>query len=94
MWPILTLSNPTSGRGWFRQGRNYRLYKIRTAPLSERCSIENYYSKIIAGVLKNEKHLPKPEHIPANFIVLFNLLNRYHQYCLLYHQDKGKLRKS
>ena len=78
---------------WAR-GRNYRLCKIRTAPLSERSSIENYYSKIIAGVLKNEKHLPKPEHIPANFIVLFNLLNRYHQYCLLYHQDKGKLRKS
>ena len=39
-----------------RRGRNYRLYKIRTAPLSERSSIENYYSKIIAGVLKNEKH--------------------------------------
>ena len=77
-----------------REWRNYRLYKIWTAPLSERSSIENYYSKIIAGVLKNEKHLPKPEHIPANFIVLFNLLNRYHQYCLLYHQDKGKLRKS
>ena len=32
--------------------RNYRLYKIRTAPLSERCSIKNYYSKIKAGVLK------------------------------------------
>ena len=39
-----------------RGKRNYRLYKIRTAPLSERCSIENYHSKIIAGVLKNEKH--------------------------------------
>ena len=36
--------------------RNYRLYKIRTAPLSERYCIENYHSKIIAGVLKNEKH--------------------------------------
>ena len=36
--------------------RNYRLYKIRTAPLSERCSTENHYSKIIAGVLKKEKH--------------------------------------
>ena len=58
-----------------RRSRNYRLYKIRTAPLSERSSIENYYFKIIAGVQKNEKHLPKPEHIPANFTVLFNLLN-------------------
>ena len=40
---------------WGTIGRNYRLYKIRTAPLSERCSIENYHSMIIAGVLKNEK---------------------------------------
>ena len=51
------------------------LYKIRTAPLSERYCIENYHSKIIAGVLKNEKHQLKPEQIPANFSVLFNLLN-------------------
>ena len=36
--------------------RNYRLYKIRRAPLSERRSFENYHSKIIAGVLRNEKH--------------------------------------
>ena len=36
--------------------RNYRLYKIRTAALSERYCIENYHSKIIAGVQKNEKH--------------------------------------
>ena len=36
--------------------RNYRLYKIRTAPLSERYCIENYHSKIIAGALKIEKH--------------------------------------
>ena len=90
----LTLNGQFQPISLLSRVRNYRLYKIRTAPLSERSSIENYYSKIIAGVLKNEKHLPKPEHIPANFIVLFNLLNRYHQYCLLYHQDKGKLRKS
>ena len=29
---------------------------IRFGPLSERYCIENYHSKIIAGVLKNEKH--------------------------------------
>ena len=43
-------------QGEYTRSRNYRLYKIRTAPLSERYCIENYHSKIIAGVLKNEKH--------------------------------------
>ena len=38
-------------------------------------ALTDYYSKIIAGVLQNEKNSTKPEQIPTNFSVLFNLLN-------------------